>query len=590
MQIKDLPDSLRSVNIKLIDNEYQIEHTLTVLKGSVDTSIVIDRAGNYNIILDGLTEERFVRILPGWLSIIPPLLAILLALIIRQVIVSLAAGIFIGALFIYENNPLTALLRFADKFMLEALIDPDHMFIILFTLLIGGVVGIISRNGGTTGLANQITKLAKNSRTGILASWLMGVAIFFDDYANSLIIGNMMRPITDRLRISREKLAYIVDSTAAPIASIFFISTWIGYEVGLIEDGLRSIGSEMNAYDVFINSIPYSFYPIAAIAMVFFVAYLNRDFGPMYKAELRARESGQVSNSKVTTENSFDDSKDFYQGNKSRWINGAVPILIILFGTILGLFFTGRTKLESLGIYDYGIQEIINHSDSYSSLLWSSFIACVTAIIMSVSQRIIKLEETINAWTKGVQSMMVAVLILVFAWAISSVTVELKTADYIISIISDKMDPRFLPGIVFIVCALTSFSTGTSWGTMAIVVPIVIPLASKMTALAGMSPELSSTILYGVISSVLAGSVFGDHCSPIADTTILSSLASKCNHIDHVNTQLPYAIVPGMMCMVFGYVPVIFGLSPFVAIGLIILSLFCVVLLAGKKLPVYSED
>ncbi len=181
----------------------------------------------------------------------------------------------------------------------------------------------------------------------MLSSWSMGVLIFFDDYANSLIIGNMMRPITDKLRISREKLSYIVDSTAAPIASIFLISTWIGYEVGLIEDGLRAIGSTENAYDIFINSIPYSFYPIAAIIFVFLISYFRRDFGPMYKAEKRARDTGAVSGTDQEVEELTDSDHQIYIGEKSRWINGAVPILTILFGTIMGLYFTGVASLHS---------------------------------------------------------------------------------------------------------------------------------------------------------------------------------------------------------------------------------------------------
>ncbi|MCB9249255.1 MAG: hypothetical protein H6613_12295 [Ignavibacteriales bacterium] len=214
-------------------------------------------------------------------------MAILLALLFRQVLVALFAGIYVGLLFIHDFNFITALLRLVDTNLFSALIDPDHAYIILFTLLIGGVVGVISKNGGTIGLANQITKFAKTPRSGMLSSWLMGLVIFFDDYANSLIIGNMMRPITDKLKISREKLAYIVDSTAAPIASLVIISTWIGYELGLIGDGLKLIGSDQNPYEVFLQTLPYRFYPIAAVFFFFITSYLKRDFGPMYKAEIK---------------------------------------------------------------------------------------------------------------------------------------------------------------------------------------------------------------------------------------------------------------------------------------------------------------
>ncbi|MCB0750635.1 MAG: Na+/H+ antiporter NhaC family protein, partial [Ignavibacteriae bacterium] len=228
--------------------------------------VELPESGTYDFRLyEGALKKIQKKVLPGWISIVPPLLAILLALLFRQVLVALFAGIYVGLLFMNDFNFITALLRLVDTNLFSALIDPDHAYIILFTLLIGGVVGVISKNGGTIGLANQITKFAKTPRSGMLSSWLMGLVIFFDDYANSLIIGNMMRPITDKLKISREKLAYIVDSTAAPIASLVIISTWIGYELGLIGDGLKLIGSNQNPYEVFLQTLPYRFYPIAAV-------------------------------------------------------------------------------------------------------------------------------------------------------------------------------------------------------------------------------------------------------------------------------------------------------------------------------------
>jgi Na+/H+ antiporter NhaC len=255
--VQNIPDSVKTIELNFLGVNNSYIYKLDVIDGKVNKEIIIDNSGKYEI-KNNLAPDKseYIRVIPGWLSIIPPLLAILLALLIRQVIVSLLAGIYVGAIFLYDFNPFTALLRLSDTIILNVLVDADHMYVIVFTLLIGGVVGIISKNGGTTGLANQITKLAKTAKSGMIASWLMGVVIFFDDYANSLIIGNMMRPITDKLKISREKLSYIVDSTAAPVASIVIISTWIGYELGLINEGLKAIGSAENAYDVFIKTIP----------------------------------------------------------------------------------------------------------------------------------------------------------------------------------------------------------------------------------------------------------------------------------------------------------------------------------------------
>jgi len=580
--LKNYPDSLKSVSVNILQNEKNIQSILFD-KSSLEKEVTVNLNGNFQISsneVKNLSGE--FRVIPGWLSIIPPLLAIFLALLLRQVIVALTAGIVIGAFFIYDFNFFIALLRFVDTIMIDTLVNRENSMIIVFTLLFGGVIGIISKNGGTVGISNLVTKLAKTAKSGMLSSWLMGLFIFFDDYANTLIIGNMMRPITDKLRISREKLAYLVDSTSAPVASIFIISSWIGFELGLIATGLRTVNSDINSYELLLQTIPYRFYPIAALFFVFLVAYTQRDFGPMYKAEVRARTTGKLFENK-SIESNLDEDTLFNNSDKAKWYNGAIPILVILFGTIAGLIYTGILNLNSKGITDFGMREIIINSDSFLALMWAGFAASVTAVIMSVGQKILSLNEAINAWTKGVQSMLFACIILAFAWAISDVTEILKTADYLISILSDSLDPRLLPVLVFLVCAAVSFSTGTSWGTMAIVMPIVIPLSFKMAELHGLNFSSDPTILAGVVSSVLAGSVFGDHCSPIADTTILSSMASHCNHIDHVKTQLPYAIVVGVVCMILGDLATAYGLPTYIAIPLIFFVLYLILRFFGKK-------
>lgn len=584
VEVVGLADSLATIDLLLEKDGVIEKRVLEVKNGIADSKINIEESGKYTLRFEDNSMTSSIRVLPGWTSLLPPLLAIILALVIRQVVVALAAGSYLGAIFLYDFDPFTALLRFADTIVLEGLLDKDHVYITLFTLLIGGVVGVISKNGGTAGLARIITKLAKTVKSTLISSWLMGILIFFDDYANSLIIGNLMRPITDRVKISREKLSYIVDSTAAPVASLIIISTWIGYQVGLINDGLKAVGSTQNAYEIFLQSIPYGFYTIAALFFVFLTSITGRDFGPMYKAEYRARTTGEVT-SKDTNIKEIEGEKDLFAHKNPRWYNGAIPILVILFGTIAGLVYTGIQSLESQGIMEYSVQDIVSNGDSYAALLWSSFLACVVAIVMTVTQRVLPLQKTMEAWQDGLRSMMIAVIILVFAWSISSVTNELRTADYLISILSGAVEPMYLPILVFIVCSIICFSTGTSWGTMAIVIPIVIPLTFKLCATSGMSFEETNTILYAVVSSVLAGSVFGDHCSPISDTTILSSMASRCNHIDHVQTQLPYAMVVGVACIIFGYIPAGFGFSPILSNLIIFAALIAFLMFFGKKVP-----
>ncbi len=587
IKISQLPPKAEMLVLKIKSGNFEQQMVLQTKGQSVDTSFVFQSSGTYSVNIRGQKATAKIRVLPGWLSIVPPLVAILLALIIREVLVSLLTGIFIGALFIFNFNPFTAFLRMTDTILLNSLVDRDHLTIIVFTLLFGAVIGVIAKNGGTAGISKLVIKLAKTPRSGLIATWLMGLAIFFDDYANSLIIGNMMRPITDKLRISREKLAYIVDSTAAPVASLVIISSWIGFEVGLIQTGLNSIGSTRSAYGVFIDTIPFRFYPIAALFFVFITSYMNRDFGPMYKAERRAREEGILHEELEITQD--DEFEEKISTEDAKWENGVIPILILILGTIAGLIFTGIDSLKSQGIHAYSLRQIISNSDSFSSLLWASFSASIVAVIMTVWQRRMKLTEAVQAWNKGIQSMLFAVVILVFAWSLSLVTVELKTADYLISILQGAISPHFLPVIVFIICAFISFATGTSWGTMAIVIPIVIPLAYKLSLQSGLDPETSNLILVGVVSSVLAGSVFGDHCSPIADTTILSSIASHCNHLAHVNTQLPYAIVVALVCMLLGDIPTAFGLSPYISIILIFAVLTLLLRIFGKKLAAVNN-
>jgi Na+/H+ antiporter NhaC len=584
VKIDNLPPS-GTLRILINGEDYSKTINAVIIKGKIDTAITIEETGDFDISLANINvPHSSIRILPGILSIIPPILAIILALVFRQVIISLLLGVYIGVIFVFDYNPFIAILRLIDTYIINAISDTSHLKIIVFTLLFGGVVGLISKSGGTKGIANLVTKFARTKRSGQLATWASGILIFFDDYANTLIVGNLMRPITDKLKISREKLSFIVDATAAPVSSIFIVSSWIGYEVGLIHDSLATIHSSENAYNVFIQTIPYRFYPIMMLIFIFILAWLQRDFGPMFKAEKRAVDEGKVlRDDAVVSKDLTETSEIFGNEDKAKWYNGVVPIVVLVLVTIAGLVYTGLAAIKEQGLTDYGIRDIIGNSDSYVALLWGSFLACIVAGIMILSQRIMNLSETVDAWFTGLRSMFLACIILTLAWSIGAITQNLRTADYIVNIISDTLNPHFLPVIVFLVCALISFSTGTSWGTMAIMMPIVIPLSHHVTELYHYSYADHMLILHGVISSVLAGSVFGDHCSPISDTTILSSMASACDHIDHVRTQLPYAVVTAVLCMLIGDIPTAFGFSPYLSILIISGCLVLILYFFGKK-------
>jgi len=527
----------------------------------------IEESGRATVVVsDGdLRGSIELRVIPGLLSIVPPLLAILLALLFRHVVVALVAGVWIGAVFIYDFNPLTGLLRLPDHFVVGAVDDPDHAAIIVFTMLFGGMVGVISKNGGMLGIANRLTVWAKTPRRGQLATWFLGIMIFFDDYANTLIVGNTMRPVTDKLRVSREKLAYIVDATSAPVASLFFISSWIGYEVGLIDSAIKSIGYvQENAYWIFIDSIAFRFYPIFTLILGFAIAATGRDFGAMWSAERRARLTGKLyrDGARLATDlPAMDDD-----GRVSKWWNGVLPILTVVVVGIIGLYVTGYDAVLDSGGNDFSLSNIVGSSDSYKALQWAALASCLVAIVLTVSQKVMSLDETLGAWIDGMRAMIFAIVILILAWSIGEVTVELKTAEYLVRILEGNLAPHFLPVLTFLVAAIISFATGTSWGTMGIIMPLVIPLSVALSVNAGLDPAGVHLILVGGVSSVLAGAVAGDHCSPISDTTILSSTASSCDHMDHVRTQLPYAILAATVGMLLGDIPTAYGLPPYVSV------------------------
>ncbi len=548
--------------------------------------VVVDRSGRIAVtVADGTVHSEFsLRSIPGLLSILPPLLAIGLAILHRQVIVSLFAGIWVGAVIIFDYDFIGGIFRVIDHFAVNAVSTPSHVMIIIFTMLFGGLVGVISRNGGTIGIANLITGYAKTSRGGQFSTWLMSFLIFFDDYANVLIRGNLMRPITDKLRISREKLSFIVDTGAASVASIFIISTWIGYEVGLIENGLRSIGWGADGYSVFIQTIPYRFYPIFALLMVLFISLTGRDFGPMLKAERRAFHEGKLIRDGAQLAHDLTESTGFSAADKpARWYNGLIPVLTVVIVACYGLYHTGLKSIAEAGDIPVTLGNIISNADSYRALIWASLSGCVTAIILSVAQRIMSLTDALDAWFGGLKSMLLAVLILTLAWSIGAVTEELRTADFLVQALKGTLSPYWLPVLTFGIASIMAFATGTSWGTMAIMMPIVIPLSFALTLDAGFDQVQVTNILYGTISSVLAGAVFGDHCSPISDTTILSSMASASDHIDHVRTQLPYALVIAFVGMLIGDIPTAFGMPNWLALIVGSAVILLIVFVVGKK-------
>ncbi len=504
-----------------------------------------------------------------WISLIPPIVAIGLALVTREVVLSLFAGIWIGALFVVGMNPFTGTAHSLDL-LIDALVDADHIAIIVFSLLLGGMVGVMSRGGGNQGVVDALSKFATTRKKGQLFSWASALFIFFDDYANTLIRGNALRPMTDRLKISREKLAYIVDSTAAPLAVSAVITTWIGFEITQIQNSLANIAETTadpalaaqlqagadNAFIIFLHSIPYLFYPILALIFVLMTIIMKKEFGPMLRAERRTYSGHGVLREGAVP--ATDTSLETLQPKKNkpqRWYNAALPVISVILVALWSLYSTGA---DALGPDESGLTAIIGNADPFAALLWASFTGSAVAIALVVFQRILTLNQALESWVGGMQSMLMAVIILILAWGLGGVTSEVGTGTYLASLLEDTLPLSLLPGLVFFIAALTAFSTGTSWGTMAILFPVVVPLAVSMGAGVGFAGGEHYGILLGSVSSVMAGAVFGDHCSPISDTTVLSSMSSACDLIDHVRTQLPYALVVAVVALIVGEIPASF--------------------------------
>ena len=458
----------------------------------------------------------------GFLSLLPPLVAITLCFITRRVLASLFIGVWVGATILIGWNPIGGVTKTLG-YIVENAADSWNATILLFDFVVGGLIGLIYLSGGAQAFVKSVTKKVKNARDGQLAAWLFGLVIFFDDYSNTAVVGNAFRAVSDKLRMSREKFSYIVDSTAAPVASIALISTWIGYEVGLIGDAIEGASVAMTPYTIVLHSIPYRFYSIFAIILVLAIALSGRDYGPMLKAEYRARTTGKVFRDGATPLSGGSELK-VLEGVPQKTMNMVVPIIVLVVVTIFGMWLTGGgTSADSF-------TTAIADSDAMTALLWGAAFAVIIAIIMYKIQGIGTLADMMDAFIDGAKMMLLANLILLSAWSIGSVCGEIGTAPYVVEAARRVVSPVLVPMVIFLICNLISFATGTSWGTMAIAMPIAVPLSLSL----GVPLPLG-------ISAVLTGSVMGDHCSPISDTTIMSSMFAGSDHIDHVKTQIPYA-------------------------------------------------
>lgn len=519
---------------------------------------------------------------PSQWSLFPPVLALIIAFISQRILLALFAAVYAGGIIAHDGNLWLGLKETVANYIWSNVASEFNLLILFFFVSLVGMIGVANRSGATADLVRMISKIAHSARSACLSAMLMGCAVFFDDYSSCILVGMTMRPLTDRFKVSREKLSFIVDSTSAPLAGFAIISTWIGFEVGLFQSVIDNLKIPTNGYEMFFRILPFRFYCFFTLIFVFLNTYLRRDFGSMLRAERRAFHEGKL----MADDAEPPISQDFMavqpkEGVKGRWYHVALPIFLVIFICLGGILFVGKGSQAMAGIpfslFSFetwracfiGVGEIEN---SIPLIMFTAGMAgSFLVIFFATTSRILTLKESFAVWIRGCRGITLAAGLIILAWALKSVCYELKTANVLVFLLQDALQAQWIPLLTFILGALISFFTGTSWGAMGILIPIMGPLAYAY----------GDPLIFALsLGAILDGSIFGDHCSPISDTTVLSSVASDCDHIDHVRTQMPYALFTMSVASVCGYLWAAFKLPIWVGyllgIGVIVAVLFLV--------------
>ncbi|MCG3736001.1 Na+/H+ antiporter NhaC family protein [Vibrio cincinnatiensis] len=523
------------------------------------------------------------------LSVLPPLIALTLAIVTRRVLLSLGVGIVLGALLLVDFS-LSGAVRYvgsqvASVFVKEGSLNTWNMSIVGFLLLLGMMTAILTLSGGTRAFAEWAQVRVKSKRGSKLLAAFLGVFIFVDDYFNSLAVGSISRPVTDRFYVSRAKLAYILDSTAAPMCVVMPASSWGAYIMTIIGGILVTHGiGDYSPLGAYLRLVPMNFYAIFALLMVFAVVWFQMDVGPMRRHEIQASQGrgfDQDTENDSQEAHELNEELDIPESAHGKVLDLVLPIVFLIVATIGAMLYTGGQALASDGVA-FNVLGAFENTDVGTSLIYGGFVGLLAALFTVIRQALPVGDILSTIWI-GARSMFGAILILIFAWTIGSVIGDMKTGAYLSSLVQGNINPHWLPVILFLLSGIMAFSTGTSWGTFGIMLPIAGDMAGA-TDLALMLPMLSA---------VLAGSVFGDHCSPISDTTILSSTGARCNHIDHVATQLPYSLsVAGVSTVGFIVLGMTASLFAAFAAASVAFVLVCVVLswLSKAKMVVESAQ
>ncbi|ABE55816.1 Na+/H+ antiporter NhaC [Shewanella denitrificans OS217] len=510
------------------------------------------------------------------LSLLPPLVAIILAIFTRHVLLSLGFGIIIGALLLNDFSVMASG-EFVAK-SVSGLVWTDgglnswNLYIIGFLMVLGMITALITVSGSARAFAEWARLRIRSKRDAKLLTIFLGCVVFIDDYFNSLVVGAISRPITDRYHVSRAKLAYVLDSTAAPVCVLSPISSWGAYIIALIGGILTAHGfADSGHLSLFVQMIPMNFYAIFALLLLLCVAMFGLDVGPMRKHEMNAKKGELFDESKGIPAGAIAELPEADTGSV---LGLFLPILMLVLGTCYFMVSSGANALQDANI-EFSLLGAFEKTDVSSSLFFGALNGFAVTIILSLVQKI-ELGMIAKGLTLGARSMLPAIYILLFAWTIAGIIGELETGKYMASLATSGNIPfALLPSVLFILAGITAFSTGTSWGTFGIMLPIA----------ADMAMGSDSTMMLPMLSAVLAGAVFGDHCSPISDTTILSSTGASCHHIDHVVTQLPYALIAAMISLV-GYLVLGFSQSLLYSLaaasGLFVISVFILKVKANR--------
>lgn len=486
----------------------------------------------------------------GFWCLLPPLLAIGLAIATRQVVPSLLAGVWAGWVIVAGGNPITGTLQTIDA-LIAVFAEGWQTKVIIFTLLMGSLLVLTQRSGGVDGFVAWVSRWrwAQTRRGAQLMAWVLGMGVFIESTITCLVVGTVCRPLFDRLKISREKLAYICDSTSAPVCMMIPLNGWGAMVLGLLsaEAAAGHLGGR-GPLSLFLAATVLNFYSIVTILLVLFVCLTGWDFGPMRRAERRAREEGKVlRDGAVPVVDEAVIMMPVKPGVPARMLNLLLPLGVMVGLVPLGIYFTGLVGVRAAGIADPGIMDYLDKASGSTAVLWAIIGAVAVAVVSLLAQKNFKFNELIDLTFKGAGGLLSLAAMMVLAFAIGAICTKLGTGPWVASVVKGYLTPAVIAPVLFAVSGFIAFATGTSWGTFAIMMPLAVPLAHQFNL------EGAAVSLPLVVSAVLGGGVFGDHCSPISDTSVVSSMAACSDHVDHVRTQLPYALLAaGISLVLYG--------------------------------------